>query len=56
MKKKLIDSLRNLLIDETVNIIIRNEKTQFVQAYRNGLITKIELIQNSKLKDIHLTF
>lgn len=56
MKKTLIDLINNLLINETVNIILKKEKTHFTQAYQNGLITKMELIQNSKLKDIHLTF
>lgn len=51
-KQEMSDRLVNLLIDTTVETVLKNENTQHTEAYKSGLITKIELIENSQLKDL----
>jgi hypothetical protein len=54
MKK---ENLVNKLIFETekifADLICTKENTEFTDAYKSGLITPNELIQNSKLKDLY---
>ena len=49
---KLKNDLGNIYIDQAVEMVCKKENTTFTDAYKKGLITKRELIQNSKLKEI----
>lgn len=54
-KEKLVDDLCNVMDESICDMICKNENTNFTDAYKLGLITKKELIENSKLKDIYTT-
>lgn len=46
-KNQLVKKIQDALIEQTCQIILKNENTTFTKLYKEGLITGIELIENS---------